>query len=205
MLVTPTFSSGERDRVVTLECSTLGGPGNTFTWTHVPTGQEISSNQSLTVQISSGMDGGAYRCSVENEAGSGMTEATIFGNRNYITLPQRVVSLWSLVAVTPSFEVSPASSSVPLGGDFSLFCSADGYPVPTIEWVHFDTPLRNNDVTTIEEEIVNTTITSTLTVMNASTSDLGQFNCRASTAANESVVVESDYAFISLSGKQCRL
>lgn len=101
--------------------------------------------------------------------------------------------------------MSPASSSVPLGDDFSLHCSADGHPVPTIEWVHFDTPVRNSDVTTIEEEMVNTTITSTLTVMNASTNDLGQYNCRASTAINESLVVESDTAFVSLSGKLYQL
>ena len=86
-MVTPASSSGERDRVVTLECSTLGGPRNTFTWTHVPTGQETSSNQSLTVQVVNGMDGGTYRCLVENEAGSGMAESTIFGNDTFSTLP----------------------------------------------------------------------------------------------------------------------
>lgn len=100
--------------------------------------------------------------------------------------------------------MSPASSSVPLGGDFSLCCSADGYPVPTIEWVHFDTLVRSNGITTIEEDMVDTAITSTLTVVNATTSDLGQYNCRASTAINESLVVESDTAFVSLSGKQCQ-
>ena len=72
---------------MTLECSALGGPGNTFTWTHVPTGQEISSNQFVTVQVASGLDGGTYRCLVENEAGSGMAESTIFGNDTYSALP----------------------------------------------------------------------------------------------------------------------
>ena len=79
---TPAASTGERGTVVTFECSALGGPRNTFSWTHVSTQLMVSSNQVLTVNVTRGVDGGAYRCMVENTAGDDSAESIIYGKKS---------------------------------------------------------------------------------------------------------------------------
>ena len=96
--------------------------------------------------------------------------------------------------------MSPASTGVQLGSNLTLNCSADGYPAPSIEWVHFDAVITNSDVSAIEEVISSTVVTSTLTAMNIDTSNFGQYYCRARTSINESVAIESEHASVSLSG-----
>ena len=75
----PSMASVERNESVTLTCSSQGGPRNTFKWTRPSTGLQVSSESSLVVAVSSGVDGGVYRCHVENDAGSDTADATIIG------------------------------------------------------------------------------------------------------------------------------
>ena len=77
--IQPSMLTIERGETETLECFVLGGPGNTFAWMQLSTGQQISSEQSLTVTVSSGADGGMYRCSVQNAAGSDTADSTVIG------------------------------------------------------------------------------------------------------------------------------
>ena len=102
----------------------------------------------------------------------------------------------SLVEVPPAFQASPASSSAALGSSVTLQCTADGYPAPSIEWVHFGRILRENDE--VEEERVNATVTSTLTVVDIQTESYGEYSCRASTTVGEAV--DSDPGSISFTG-----
>ena len=104
------------------------------------------------------------------------------------------------IAVTPFFEVSPVSTSVQLGSNLTLNCSADGFPALSIEWVHFDSVIRNSDASAIGEVATGTVVTSTLTLVNIDTSVFGQYYCRARTSINGSVAIESERASVSLSG-----
>ena len=78
--IEPSMATVERGETITLACSSLGGPGNTFTWTQLSTGLQVSSEESLTVSVSSGADGGVYQCLVENDAGNDTADATVIGN-----------------------------------------------------------------------------------------------------------------------------
>ena len=69
--------------VVTLTCLALGGPGNTFTWTS-PDGDVIGTTPTISVGVASALDGGVYRCRVENDAGSDNGTAVINGGQYYI-------------------------------------------------------------------------------------------------------------------------
>ena len=77
--VEPSMPSVERNESVTLMCSSQGGPRNTFAWIRPSTGLHLSSESSLTVAVSSGVDGGVYRCYVENDAGCDSADANIIG------------------------------------------------------------------------------------------------------------------------------
>lgn len=77
--VEPSMPSVERNESITLTCSSQGGPRNTFTWTRPSTGLQLSSESSLAVAVSSGVDGGVYRCYVDNDAGSDTADANIIG------------------------------------------------------------------------------------------------------------------------------
>ena len=106
----------------------------------------------------------------------------------------------SLVEVPPAFQASPASSSAALGSSVTLQCTADGYPAPSIEWVHFGRVLRENDETiVVEEERVNATVTITLTVVDIQTESYGEYSCRASTTVGEAV--DSDPGSILFTGR----
>lgn len=77
--IEPAMPTVERGESIILTCTALGGPGNIFSWTQSSTALVISSEAVLTVSISSGGDGGVYRCSVENDAGNGNAFTTIIG------------------------------------------------------------------------------------------------------------------------------
>ena len=65
----------------------------------------------------------------------------------------------------------------------SLFftCQATGAPVPTIRWYFNGTPvdIANTLKYSISETSVNTTISSTLTIMSVKSSDVGTYTCNA--------------------------
>ena len=63
----------------TFFCCAMGGPGNTFTWTRLPDGMIVSLTSDLTVLVDGADKGSCYRCSVENDAGSGTDIVTLRG------------------------------------------------------------------------------------------------------------------------------
>ena len=68
-------------------------------------------------------------------------------------------------------------------GDAASFtCQATGEPVPTISWYFSSTPMNEASTMsyTISMESLNiTTISSTLTIMNVQSSDMGTYTCNA--------------------------
>ena len=75
----------------------------------------------------------------------------------------------------------------------SFTCQATGEPVPTIIWYFNGTSVSNNtDVNKYEVSVIEvnaTTISSTLTIMNVQSSDVGTYTCNATN------VVSSDTSY----------
>ena len=83
-----------------------------------------------------------------------------------------------------------------IGSDVILQCTADGYPPPTIQWLHYGTVVRETDNITVSEETVNsTTVTSSLEIGGLRSRQYGQYQCRAGGT------VDSETATLSFSGK----
>ena len=83
-----------------------------------------------------------------------------------------------------------------------LECSADGFPLPSIEWTHNGTVVQeDNDRVTITEEVsVEVSLTSRLTVGDTSLTDSGEYRCIAmSTAAFPDV--NSSLALVLIQGQ----
>lgn len=76
---TPTIINGSRSDNATFSCFALGGPNNTFSWTHVRSNTVVTNDSELTLVDLMALNGGQYRCLVENPAGSGSTTVTLNG------------------------------------------------------------------------------------------------------------------------------
>ena len=81
MLASPNDASSERDTNVTFTCSAMGGPDNKFEWTRLFDNAVVGMESNLTVTVDSARVGGDYRCTVENDAGSDSTTATLRGRQ----------------------------------------------------------------------------------------------------------------------------
>ena len=67
-----------------------------------------------------------------------------------------------------------------LSENFTLMCSASGYPVPTILWTHNGTIVsedENDRATIISELITSRSVMSTLTVSMAAINNSGDYAC----------------------------
>ena len=76
------------------------------------------------------------------------------------------------------------------GGTISLTCSATGQPLPTISWYFNGVPINeiNTMKYTISGTLLNTTtISSTLTVMNVESSDVGTYTCNATNVVSTDI------------------
>ena len=86
------------------------------------------------------------------------------------------------ILVTPMIIPEVMNQVQDEGGTISLTCSATGQPLPTISW-YFNGATFNESNTmkyTISVILLNTTtISSTLTIMNVESSDVGTYTCIA--------------------------
>ena len=60
-------------------CSTLGGPGNNFTWFKTSDGAAVASEPVLQIAVEDAFVGSDYQCLVENDAGNDTTVVTLNG------------------------------------------------------------------------------------------------------------------------------
>ena len=90
------------------------------------------------------------------------------------------IFLATFIPVASVFDQSPESVSAEVGSDVSLWCQAEGYPAPTIQWFHYNTVIGEIDNVTVTEETVNSTaVVSTLELSGLQTVQYGQYHCRA--------------------------
>jgi hypothetical protein len=156
----PGVNATERGTQHVLTCSARGGPGNMFSWVKQgEDGTTISESPEYVIGITDASVGGTYECTVGNEAGSGSAAA--------------------VVNVIAEFTMEPDDENVTRTEDLELICSAEGFPTPTIEWLHNSTAVENDNDTVIMKKGNDVTLTSTLTVMNTSFNDSGDYRCIA--------------------------
>ena len=64
---------------VTLNCSSEGGPGNTFQWSHDSTDLQGETDPILQLSHLTASDGGRYTCTVTNPASKGRNSTNVIG------------------------------------------------------------------------------------------------------------------------------
>ena len=109
--VTPSSTTVPVNATVILNCSGLGGPGNTYQWSSGQT------TPTLQLNVTNGIsDGGTYTCVVTNAAGNGSASATVY--------------------VTPIIITQPSDVLAVVNGNVTLMCEAEAFPPPQYIWEH---------------------------------------------------------------------
>ena len=104
-----TVSTGDE---VTLTCSALGGPNNTFSWRREGTPLNVTT-PTLVVSNISVSEGGDYMCIVSNTAGEGSEVVTV--------LIRPIIFSAEDILTTNGTEVE-------------FVCETDGLPFPNVTW-----------------------------------------------------------------------
>ena len=187
--VTPEVINAERNTIVEFTCSALGGPVNNFTWFRMLDDKVVASDPVLQVVVEGALAGSVYECLVENDAGSDSAAVTLNG----MVYPIAVLKQFTIInvicyLVAPLLLVGPSAVNATLSENFTLVCSASGYPVPTITWTHNGTIVsedENNRATIISELVASRSVISALTVSMAMKNDSGDYSCIATSSISD--------------------
>ena len=135
----------------TLQCTSMGGPGNTHQW--LLNGSEIpgENSETLTLANVTAADGGEYTCHVSNTAGNDSASTYVF--------------------IAPYFITHPMHISRQVGYSGNLSCEAKAFPYPEYQWE------RGVDGEPIRADIV--TNGSTLLISSIMFGDEGGYVCNA--------------------------
>ena len=147
----PNDTTYNRGDSVTLLCSVMGGPANTYQWLVNGTNITGETSESYTFNIVSASDGGFYGCTVTNAAASG--------------------SATTSVLVAPYFTSQPGDEEGSNGDTVVLMCEAEAFPSPQYQWGRVDSEV-------IRSELV--TNSSVLMFAPLLFGDEGQYYCNAS-------------------------
>ncbi|XP_065904165.1 hemicentin-1-like isoform X3 [Dysidea avara] len=115
---------------VTLTCLADGGPNNVFEWRRQ--GVVISNDPVLLIPMVTGSDGGVYRCTVSNAAGSDTATTTV------------IVSPQGSVSVSP-----PGNILTAVNIKVTLTCIAQGGPNNMFKWRRQGVVISNDPVLSI--------------------------------------------------------
>ena len=115
---------------VTLVCTAMGGPDNSFQWK--TKGIFIGNDSMLELVGINASNGGNYTCTVRNAAGNDSASAILYV-APYIVTPLEGLTLTSN------------------GSSVNLTCEADGFPMPNVSWDRNtnDKAVANDSVLTI--------------------------------------------------------
>ena len=109
-----------------------------------------------------------------------------------------------LLTVGPVFTTHPVNQEEVINNSFTLQCTAEGFPTPSIQWYLNNTMVTNTSNRYIVDTTSMNSITSILRVIMANFNDTGLYHCEA----NSSVFVDnvkSDMMNISVVGECCML
>ena len=105
-----------------------------------------------------------------------------------------------LLTVGPVFTTHPMNQEEVINNSFTLQCTAEGFPTPSIQWYLNNTMITNTSNRYIVDTTSMNSITSILIVIMADFTDTGLYHCEA----NSSVFVDnvkSDMMNISVVGE----
>ena len=146
--INQTYEIGD---TATLECSSIGGPGNIHLWQF--DGRNINGENSsiLSIPVTTVSVGGLYSCVVSNDAGNDSASTLLFISPYFIKQPEEVV-------------LTSAGSSI------NITCVAVAFPEPEYRWGHEDGRELRMDILTNS---------SFLTISNVQFGDEGNYYCNA--------------------------
>ena len=105
-----------------------------------------------------------------------------------------------LLTVGPVFTTHPMNQEEVINNSFTLQCTAEGFPTPSIQWYLNNTMITNTSNRYIVDTTSMNSITNILIVIMANFNDTGLYHCEA----NSSVFVDnvkSDMMNISVVGE----
>ena len=105
-----------------------------------------------------------------------------------------------LLTVGPVFTTHPMNQEEVINNSFTLQCTAEGFPTPSIQWYLNNTMITNTSNRYIVDTTSMNSITSILRVIMADFTDTGLYHCES----NSSVFVDnvkSDMMNISVVGE----
>ncbi|XP_065906524.1 uncharacterized protein [Dysidea avara] len=152
-----------------LHCSSEGGPQLEYSWSRTNTlsNDTTTNTNNLTISNVTALDGGNYTCTITNDAGSSNNTVTVY--------------------VGPVFTTHPMNQEEVINDSFTLQCTAEGFPTPSIQWYLDNTMITNSSNRSIVDTTSMNSITSILRVIMADFTDTGLYHCEA----NSSVFVDN--------------
>ena len=117
----------------TLECTSSGGPNNTYQWLHNEQNIHGQKSDTLTLPTVAASTGGLYTCMVSNNAGSSNASTFVF--------------------IFPYFINHPHSDEVSVGSALLLICDAASFPSPDYLWHRSDGENISHDIVINERNL----------------------------------------------------
>ena len=147
---------------ISLTCTSLGGPNNTYNWRK---GENAVANSSiLTLMDIDASHGGQYTCTANNFAGSDSATTTLYVAPYFVTHPGNSVE-------------TANSSSV----NINFTCKAESFPNPEYAW------LKNGGPETPREGVFSAEMPNVLTFRQVVFGDEGIYTCVASVTVGTTV------------------
>jgi hypothetical protein len=152
--VNRTYHQGE---TATLECSSLGGPDNTYQWQAnrmeaISTLQGVILNQSILMLPNvTASTGGMYTCTVSNIAGNHSESTVVF--------------------VSPHFLNQPLDQQTSVSSTVHIVCDVEAFPDPEYLWQRVDGQAIRNGLANDERN---------LSISVVQFGDEGEYYCNAS-------------------------
>ncbi|SMN00268.1 hypothetical protein SPONL_1151 [uncultured Candidatus Thioglobus sp.] len=164
-----------------VECTSLGGPNNTYQWQVNESNLVGETSPSLTLSSIVASTGGMYTCVVSNQAGNHSTSTFVFVYPYIVIEPPEIVTI-------------SVDSSV------LIICDAESFPNPDYLW------LRDEDRTF--REVIETNVRN-LNISSIEYGDEGGYYCNASargrTALTQVVVIVGKLYIVHLLASVCPL
>lgn len=179
----------------------MGGPDNTFSWVRQSDGRMVSEEPTLTILVNTSDVGSDYRCTVENAAGNESVDVTLRGMSPSLHTTSLYYYMHARFPVAVLVDEDPQDSNVSRADTFTLTCTASAYPLPNITWLHNMTTVMENVSVSISQTTMARSVTSELTVENATTTDSGDYLCRVGAPPGTSFnTTDSDTALVLVQG-----
>ena len=100
--------------------------------------------------------------------------------------------------------MGPSAVNATLSENFTLLCSASGYPVPTIIWTHNGTVVNEDEIdqdTIITNMTTSRSVMSTLTVSMAAINNSGDYACIVTSSISDFQSLTADPVTVLVQGE----